>query len=118
MTDSPLDLSPLDPTRDRAAFDARVLAIARDAAKIARAPESTPLSTLASWTRPALAAAAVLIALALPPLVRGRSQPARPVTTADVLGVPRSLVELAASSTAPGVVDLAEALNTDGSHVR
>jgi len=119
MTDSPLDLSPLDPTRDRVAFDARVAAIARDAVQVAHAGrDTTPLTMLAAWTRPALAAAAALVALALPPLLRDRPLPARAISTAEILGVPRPLIELATSSTPPGVVDLVDALNTDAAHAR
>ena len=119
MTDSPLDLSALDPTHDRVAFDARVAAIARDAAQVARAGrDSTPLAILAAWMRPALAAAAALVALALPPLIRDRPLPARSISTAEILGVPRPLIELATSSTLPGVLDLVDALNTDAAHAR
>src|SRR5437868_5115670 len=100
MTDSPPDLSPLDPTRDHSAFDARVAAIVREAAHVARdGRDSTSVAMLAAWTRPALAAAAALVALALPPLIRHRPEPARAISTAEILGVPRPLIELATSPT-------------------
>jgi hypothetical protein len=118
MTDSPLDLSPLDPARDRSAFDARVAAIVREAVHVAPGRDSTPLAMLAAWTRPALAAAAALVALALPSLIRQRPQPARAISTAEILGVPRPLIESATSSTPPGVVDLVDALNADAPHGR
>lgn len=114
MTDSPLDLSPLDPLRDEHALDARIAAIARDAMI---PPPADLFSELASWARPALAAAAVIAAVAAYPLFRQRPI-ARPVTTAEILGVPTAVVELARSNTPPGVIDLAEALSAERPHAR
>jgi hypothetical protein len=45
------------------------------------------------------------------PLVH-RPAPRR-VTTAEILGVPAAVVELARADTPPGVVDLAEALDAE-----
>jgi hypothetical protein len=109
MSEEPLDLSPLDPTRG-AAFDNRVAAIIREAR--VGAPV-TVVDYLSRWTRPALAAA-VLSGI---PLLR---QDAPPVggTTAEILGVPPGLVAIARSTQAPGVTDLAEALGVEASHGR
>lgn len=113
MTDDPIDLSPLDPVRDLPALDARVAAIARDAVI---PPEHDLIAELAAWARPALAAAAVIAAIAIYPLVH-RPSPRR-VTTAEILGVPPAVVELARSNSPPGLVDLAEALNAEPAHAR
>lgn len=108
MTDDPIDLSPFDPLRDTQAFDAKVAAIARDAVI---PPPADLFAELAGWAPPALAAAAVVAAIASYPLVHRPSQ--RRVTTAEILGVPAAIVELARANTPPGVVDLAEALNAE-----
>ena len=111
--EEPLDLSPLDPTRG-AAFDNRVAAIIREAR--VGAPV-TVVDYLSRWTRPALAAAAVIAVLSGIPLLR---QDAPPVggTTAEILGVPPGLVAIARSTQAPGVTDLAEALGVEAGHGR
>ena len=108
MIDDPIDFSPLDPLRDAPALDARIAAIARDAV----IPRPADLfAELAALARPALAAAAVIAALAIYPLVH-RPAPRR-VTTAEILGVPAAVVELARADTPPGVVDLVEAVNSE-----
>jgi hypothetical protein len=111
--ENPLDLSSLDPTRDPS-FDDRVSAILR-AAHVGSPP--AVVDYLSRWTRPALAAAAVIAALSIPPLVRG-TPAAVGGTTAEILGVPPGLVAMARSQRAPGVADLAEALNVEANHGR
>jgi hypothetical protein len=113
MSEEPLDLSPLDPTRG-AAFDNRVAAIIR-AAHVG-APASV-VDYLSRWTRPALAAAAVIAVLSGIPLLRHDAPPVGG-TTAEILGVPPGLVAIARSTQAPGVTDLAEALGVEASHGR
>lgn len=117
MADDGLDFSLLDPTRDEAGFDARVGAIVRDAAI---ASQSDLSSQIVSWARPALAAAAVIAAVAIYPLTRHDrgSGGAPPATTADILGIPAPVIRLAQSGNAPGVDELAEALNTERDNVR
>ena len=113
MSEEPLDLSPLDPTRGPA-FDHRVAAIISEARVGAPA---TVVDYLSRWTRPALAVAAVIAVLGGIPLLR---QYAPPVggTTAEILGVPPGLVAIARSTQAPGVADLAEALGVEAGHGR
>ena len=113
MSENPLDLSSLDPTLDRG-FDDRVSAIVASARLGASADVADYLSR---WTRPALAAAAVIAALSAVPLFHPASSPVAG-STADVLGVPPGLVAIARSSSPPGVADLAEALNVEGNHGR
>ena len=116
MIDHPFDFSPLDPLRDPLALDARVGAIARDAVI---PPASDLFAELSAWARPLLAAAAVVSAIAAYPLVRARpSQPPRGVSTAEILGVPSAVVELARSSAPPSVAQLAEALNAEQANAR
>jgi hypothetical protein len=113
MSEEPLDLSPLDPTRG-AAFDGRVAAIIREARVGAPA---TVVDYLSRWTRPALAAAAMIALLSGIPLFRRNVAPVGG-TTAEILGVPPGLVAIARSAQAPGVTDLAEALGVEANHGR
>jgi len=115
MNDEPVDLSALDPTRDPS-FGQRVSAIVGEA-RVGKAPAVTDY--LSSWTRPALAAAAVIAAMSAIPLLRRNPVPAGG-TMAEILGVPPGLVAIARSSQSPGVTDLAEALGveTGASHGR
>jgi len=113
MSEEPLDLSPLDPTRD-AAFDHRVATIIREAR--VGAP-TTVVDYLSRWTRPALTAAAVIAVLSGIPLLRQNAPPAGG-TTAEILGVPPGLIAIARSAQAPGVTDLAEALGVEAGHGR
>ena len=109
MTEEPLDFSPLDPTLGPA-FDDRVAAIVREA-RVGGPPAVADY--LSRWTRPALAAAAVIAVVSAIPLSR-RTQPPAGGTTAEILGVPPGLVAIARSSQPPGVTDLAEALGVEG----
>lgn len=108
MSEEPLDFSPLDPTREPA-FDGRVAAIVREA-RVGRPPAVADY--LSKWTRPALAAAAVIAAMSAIPLLRPSQRPTGG-TTAEILGVPAGLVAIAGSSQPPGVTDLAEALGVE-----
>lgn len=113
MNEDPLDLSPLDPTRDPT-FDERVSAVVR-AARVGASPAVSDY--LSRWTRPALAAAAVIAALSVIPLVRQTRAPAAG-TTAEILGVPPGLVAIARSGASPGVADLADAFGVEAHHER
>ena len=108
MNEEPVDLSSLDPTRDPS-FDHRVSAIVGEA-RVGKVPAVTDY--LSNWTRPALAAAAVIAAMGAIPLLRRNPLPAGG-TTAEILGVPPGLIAIARSSQPPGVTDLAEALGVE-----
>jgi hypothetical protein len=113
MSEDPLDLSSLDPTLDRA-FDDRVSAIVR-AARVGSSP--AVIDYLSRWTRPALAAAAVIAVIGAIPLLRESRAPG--VGTApNLLGAPQVLAAIARMDKAPGVADLAEALGVEGNHGR
>jgi hypothetical protein len=119
----PIDLSPLDPTRS-ARFDAIASGITRDA-MAARANRGTAppdlLAELARWARPALAAAAVVLAVAISTLARLHRRPQgwvaklSPAASAmDVMGIPKPLVELMRSPETPSLTQINEALAPAG----
>jgi len=119
----PIDLSPLDPTRS-SRFDAIASGITRDAmAARARRGAAPPdlLAALAAWTRPALVAAAVVLAVAIPVLARSRQRPRGWVaqmsgvaSAMDVMGIPQPLVELMHSAETPSLTQINEALAPAG----
>jgi hypothetical protein len=118
MNDQPIDFSSLDPTRDSARLEALAGAIARDA-MAARAHRSTRssdfLSELTAWTRPALAAAAIVLAVAISMLVITRAPATRAVANAtDVLGIPPELMDLVHSPRTPSLTQIDEALASAG----
>jgi len=123
MRDDAIDLSPLDPARDAAHFDAVTRSIVHDA-MAARARRHIPneraeagiVRALVAWSVPALVAAAVILAVALP-TVRGawRSDAVRSVSAAEAMGIPRGLSELLHSDTTPSLNELHEALVGDAS---
>ena len=109
-----VDLSPLDPTRDESAMDARVRAIMARAVIL---PQRDLYSQLAGWLRPTLVAASVLIAVGTIALVTNGGSPRR-ASMAESLGIPRTVIELARSESSPDVVQLSEALGVERSYVR
>lgn len=109
MIDDSVDLSPLSQRDDAARREARI----REIVGATRAAEGSDIfGILAAWTRPALIAAALILAASLPAIVR--REPRRPVSTAEILGVPTMLVDLVASTPRPSLDDLARTLG-DGS---
>jgi len=109
----PVDLRSLDPTRDPARLGALLGAITADAmaARRARAERGGVLVELAGWSRPALAAAALVLAVALPTLWRARARavPA-PLPATDTMGIPRQLALILHTSRAPTVAELHDAV--------
>jgi hypothetical protein len=110
-----IDLSALDPTKDAARFSALSATIARDAmaARARRAATPDLLAELGRWSLPALIAAAIVLAVSLPPLVRTpATASARTIASAtDVLGIPQPLVDLMRSPRTPSLWQIDAALS-------
>ncbi len=116
MNDEPINLSLLDPTR-KPRFNAMAGAIARDAmaARAARPSSGADmLGSIAAWMRPALLAAGIVLAIAIPALARLRAPrvPVERVSAMEVLGIPRELTDLLRSSQTPTLAELHDALAT------
>ncbi|HEU0077063.1 MAG TPA: hypothetical protein VFQ76_05395 [Longimicrobiaceae bacterium] len=113
MHEEPIDLSPLHPAPARreamvAAITARVLAEA--------AAVRSPLSFVAGWMRPTLAAAATVAAVSLGVLSAGEEDPAGSTamrTVADELNFPEPVAEWIADERTPSDADLIHALEGD-----
>lgn len=114
MDERPIDLTPLDPARDRERWERRIASIvvlaAPELARRAAAAES-PLQVLVGWFRPALSAAAVLalcaggaLTLLLP---AGAPEPAVAV---DALRLPAPIALWLGDDQPPTVADLALAM--------
>lgn len=113
--DERLDLSALE--LDEGRRELMVAAImARSAPELARraAAEVTPLLVLTRWSRPALAAAAVLAALCVGVLSLERvDTPAPGYGLADALAVPEPAAEWLDSERAPTVADVLVAMERE-----
>jgi hypothetical protein len=109
MTDDKrLDLSPLDPTRNRAGFDRRVAEIlTRAAPELARRRAGgSVLGQIGWWERPMLIAAAILAVVALGTLVqghRGTSGTTAEATWSAGVGVPAGYAGWAEGGHAPSL---------------
>lgn len=116
MTERPLDLSPLDPAPD-GSLDGLVRAITERAGPelARRAAARSPVTVLAGWARPALAAAAALAAVSLVGLSIARSgtsvAPLRRVP--EELGLPAPVAEWVAEGRTPTRDDLLIAMEDD-----
>lgn len=105
-----VDLSPLDLSGDRLAYERLVRRIMGSAGPelARRAGATTPLAVLAAWARPTLAAAAVIALVALGALVateRTRA-PAELASVTDALGVPEPAAGWLAEGREPTEADL------------
>ena len=107
MTDDrPLDLSSFDLAPERRA--ALIAAIrTRGEPILARYAQRSPLVVLADWLRPALAAAALVVLIALGALIatRGEDTSSSP-STSEALGFPGPVVAWAESGRAPSLEEL------------
>jgi len=118
MDEDRVDLSPLDPTLDRAGVDARIATITRDAmAARARLVVERPdiFVALTTWARPALLAAGLILAVAVPALTRLRAGEHNAVTlvsAADALGIPAQVSDLLRTTRTPSLAELHAALGT------
>ncbi|MDX1623638.1 MAG: hypothetical protein R3199_06625 [Gemmatimonadota bacterium] len=111
MSDERFDLSGIDPTRDEASFDRVVdgiMAVASDELE-RRRTTARPLAAVSAWTRPALAAAAVVAAIS----VAGLAAVPRPPTSAEpeagiaeALGVPADLGPFVRGEASPSVANV------------
>lgn len=116
----PVDLSPLDPARDPARWEGLVARITRAAAPelARRADASSAVVSIAAWLRPALAAAAAIMAVSAATLflVDGRSETvlAEASDTIPGLNLPSPLGEWLNEDTPPTVVEVMVALEGDG----
>lgn len=113
MSEERIDFSALDPTADAARFDGLVRAVRAAGEPELRRLRARPgvMAGVVAWTRPALAAAAVLAALSVGTLARqprAAALPAGPASpVAAGLGIPEPLSTLLAQHTpaqaSPGV---------------
>lgn len=105
----PIDLSPLDPRRDRERWERMVATIVRRAA----APPRNAWAVLAAWQRPALAAAALVAALSAGAMWWEASTRAiAPTETlAEALDVPQPVADWIAEGRTPDGGDLYVALD-------
>lgn len=117
MDDESMDFSALDPTRD-ARFPALSSAIARDAmaaraGRDAMRRNADTLGDVGALMRPALLAAAIVLAVALPALAWQRSANrtlARGATATEVMGIPREVTDLLRTPQTTTLADLHAAL--------
>jgi hypothetical protein len=108
-----VDLSPLDPTLDPLRYERLVRRIldAADTELERRAREAGPLTLVAGWAWPTLAAAAVIAALALGVLAATERRGIEPMDfMTDAFGVPAPAAEWIADGRQPTASDLVLAM--------
>ena len=113
-TAGPPSFAPLDPARDPARWEAMIGGILERAAPTLAAYHGHPgpVDLLASWLRPALAAAAVLAAIAIGVLApAGEPTPARAAPgVSEVLGYPAPVAAWVEAGRRPSVEELVVAM--------
>ncbi len=113
--DRPIDLSSLDPTRDRARFERVVASINERASDelAARRSQTNAIAMLARWKRPMLAAAAVVALISGTILFSVRVPPVdlAPQTDgiAEAMGIPEALAQWIDDDRLPTTADLISA---------
>ena len=121
----PVSLARLDPTRDSAHFDATVQSIVAGAmaerARLRRTGKSavtgqrSVFAPLAGWIRPALAAAAAIVAIAGTTLLLVPTPAvAAPRSLAESAGIPAPMVEWATTNHSPSTTELIDAFGAAG----
>ncbi len=103
--DERLDLSPLDPTRDGARFEAIVRSVA---ARVVARPMRDASSILLAWWRPALALAASLALVAWGPALLTLGAPASNSLSSDPAAAILEWARAGAPSSAAEVLDSLE----------
>lgn len=111
----PIDLSALDPVRDRASLDIRIAQIASHAMDARQRSDAAELEgivmALMAWARPTVLAAGILLAIALTAVVRTSASPSTTsnISAADAMGLPRPLIDILHSTAPPSLaqIDLA-----------
>jgi len=108
MSDDPLDLTPVDPTRDTERFEEMVAAIRfrSEAAFVRRRRRPTILDGVAGWWTPALAAAALIAAASAVTWVVAYPASAQPSIVAEATGVPAAVADWAQTDTTPSPGEL------------
>lgn len=110
MTDDRIDFSPLDPTRDKARFDAIVgSTVDRAAGELrARASRDDTLAQLATWHRPMLAAAVLVTVIVSTVMLTLRREGSAPATAgiAEAAGVPDDFAEWLRAGQMPDAAEL------------
>jgi hypothetical protein len=113
--DDPIDLSPLDPRSDPARFDRMVRGITEAAmAPSARPPGAGLLGDLLRWSRPALAAAALVALVAGAALFSPRPPAVPPDALLEAVGIPAPLGEWARANRYPSAAELLAAFPLPG----
>jgi|SRR5690349_11190773 len=113
MTDDPIDLSPLDPTRNAHTFGMMTHGLAREAMRSRRHAAIDPIGDLARWTRPGLAAALLIAAAAV--FVLGavgtpRGSVPVPDRNTSVAGIPSAIVEWTNTNHRPSPLEVVSVL--------
>ena len=114
-----LDLSAIDPLADPERHERLVRTITQRARPVLarRAAESSPIALLASWARPMLATAAVLVILSTTVLTQTRDARGSFVPDAvivDALHIPDPVAEWLTEDRSPTVGDLILVMEGDG----
>ena len=118
LDSNPVDLSPLDPTRDSVRFDAIASGLARDAMReltsnrdIATQDEEggDVFDRLARWWPRTLVAAGLVLAVSIPGLLRSTDKITQ-VSAMDVLGLSPELSTVLRSRQTPSLSELRAAL--------
>jgi hypothetical protein len=124
-----VDLTLLDPAREGARFDALALSIANEAfaARAARAGglaaaagqplrsrrDTGTLALMVAWSRPALIAASLILAVAIATLVAVPAPAgAAPTSLAESAGIPATLVEWSTTTRKPNAAELVDTFNS------
>jgi len=118
----PVDLSLLDPLSDARRADEMFAAIAADAIAARRRVDSGVVAQIGRWARPALVAAAVIVAVSLPIAARSGAQlqrrsvadapAAATLDTTGRFGMPAPVAALALSGRTPTPAEIVAAFNT------